>query len=510
MATGFIYKTVPRDSGRSATFDGTGADYALSNPTVTGVPLTMACWFKTGALGAEGHLMSLFDVSAVQLFTFGFGIAGAGSNAKVSAGTYSSGWATADSPNLDANTWYHGVAVYAAINDRKIYVGGKLKATNTSSKTPTGIDTYTVGCQGYSGSARVNFFDGKIKHPAIWSAALTHSEIKQLFAGASPEDIRPGNLAYYHQIPNKIGRGGVLFTDGTPLGAPAPMFVKPQKRYIPVGVAAAAAAAATTGFITRKIPWTKKPPQRGLISLLQPQYKDRLTYFVGAQERQGAPKESSSNLAVTWTGTEKFSTLPDGSSAIEFSATSDIALDVTANVVATNEAFTAVWIGVPLWDGTDREGLFGWATYAPGVMMGDNGTPPKWGVYWGAWFNSSVAPIVGKLQTVVLKRDAGSACELWVDGQLILSFSNAASLGTVDLHIGSVGPGASAFSDASKLGAFLFYAQREFTASEIRTVSSNPWGQLFQPLTQYLPVGAAAAAAAAAAVMYRRRHAGFG
>ena len=178
----------------SRSFDDASSQYLFDTTApITVEPITMACWFYADDDAATGALMSLgdFDGQNVWLLL-------AHSNDNIYARQYTGGvLAAAGVGSFSIDTWHHACAVYAATDDRKVYLDGGAPGTNTAVGSPSGIDTVTVGSYAYNGSRGRSPFSGRLAEAAMWNVALTANEISMLADGYSPLFVRPQNLVFY-------------------------------------------------------------------------------------------------------------------------------------------------------------------------------------------------------------------------------------------------------------------------------------------------------------------------
>ncbi len=99
-----------------------------------------------------------------------------------------------------AGYWCPLLAVFASAASRTSYYGGgsgSNKNTNSTSKTPTGIDTLYIGARA-TNSTHSNFFHGMIAYATVWNVALTDGEAMALARGKHPLDVRPSGLVAHH------------------------------------------------------------------------------------------------------------------------------------------------------------------------------------------------------------------------------------------------------------------------------------------------------------------------
>jgi hypothetical protein len=132
-----------------------------------------------------------------------------------------------------ANTWYHCVAVFAASDNRVLYVNGSSAANAVTSVAFGSHEVTTIGTRLLTGVPN-SPFSGRICDAAIWDVALTASEAQIFMDSFSPLFIRPQSLsAYWPLLRTDQDRvGGYHMTpintptwaDHAPLIMPAPVF----------------------------------------------------------------------------------------------------------------------------------------------------------------------------------------------------------------------------------------------------------------------------------------------
>lgn len=156
---------------------------------VTGVPLTMACWFNSNV--ATAAPISVRDSTGNERFQLVTGAVGHVLQAQsIHGGTA----VTAQSTGIwDQGVWTHGCAVFDSSTSRACYINGGNKGTNTTSSTPTSINRIRLAVS----------YNGAIAEVAIWNIALTDADVASLATGFSPLLIRPESLAFYAPL---IGR----------------------------------------------------------------------------------------------------------------------------------------------------------------------------------------------------------------------------------------------------------------------------------------------------------------
>jgi hypothetical protein len=165
-------------------------------PPVTAVPFTMACWFNSDDITAHQVLVGLADNSVDDQVFF---LAAYGSLAGDPIRAFARSGAA---PHMDArtstgyslNTWHHACAVFATSTDGRVFIDGGSKGTDNTDRTPTGINTFSIGRT--SDSTPSEYVSGMIAEPAVWDGALTADEVAAL-PHYSPMFIRPDRLVHY-------------------------------------------------------------------------------------------------------------------------------------------------------------------------------------------------------------------------------------------------------------------------------------------------------------------------
>lgn len=177
-------------------FNGTSDYIEATSAVLTGVPLTMACWFNSDSATLTQTLFSISDEDADQHFSLR--AAGAVTDDPVQCFTNASNARAPASgtAGYQANTWHHAAGVFAAVNSRRAFFDGVGGTTTTGSSTPTGLDRTGIGFR-YITSVRSQRTDGRIAECGIWNVALDDAEIAALAKGYRCSLIRPQNLVFY-------------------------------------------------------------------------------------------------------------------------------------------------------------------------------------------------------------------------------------------------------------------------------------------------------------------------
>ena len=180
-------------------FDNSAKDYLeIDEAVVTGPPFTMACWFNTDDVANRISLMGLANSGAASDY---FSLQCNGPNSSVIRAITISGGSSAaqTSTSYLADTWHLACGVFAATNDRRAFLDGGGKDTNSGTTVPIGVNRSSIGRIGDSSPSFE--MSGFIAEAAIWDVALTDSEIAALYnSRINPRYMRSSNVVGYWPI----------------------------------------------------------------------------------------------------------------------------------------------------------------------------------------------------------------------------------------------------------------------------------------------------------------------
>lgn len=178
----------------SRNFDAVDDKLEVSAAAVTAYPLTMACWFRSGSATADQCLMSIWDAGGSPVARWNLIASGATAGDPIIAQAQAGGSSrnANTTTGYSTNTWHHACGRFTSATSRDVYIDGGSKGSNTTSNTPTGLDTTGIGTR--EGGL---FMNGRIAEAGIWNVSLTEGEINALAKGVSPLRIRPSALVAY-------------------------------------------------------------------------------------------------------------------------------------------------------------------------------------------------------------------------------------------------------------------------------------------------------------------------
>lgn len=233
-------------------FSGTDQYLDLASVPISGVPFTLAAWYRYDtaiADEAEHSILSLTDADAFNEWTIEIGRTGGVDYAiaMVNENNTNLGFALSTTPPT-INTWQHIAGIYTNNSSRTVYLNAANNATETTTATPTGVSNVNIGAT-LSNSVVTKDFNGAIAECAIWNTNLTAAEITILSKGYSPLFVRPGNLVFYSPLVREMTnfKGGAL-TNNSSSVFDHPRIIYPANYQI-----APFATAAATQFYTSRM-----------------------------------------------------------------------------------------------------------------------------------------------------------------------------------------------------------------------------------------------------------------
>jgi hypothetical protein len=195
-------------------FTAASSQYLNTGSTpVTGTPLTIAGWFfpTTDVNGTICSVGATSGTNRYQLYydpNFQTG-AKLAANSLDNSGQSESNIASV----VTLNAWQHGAGVFTSSTERLAYHNGTAGTVNTVSRTPSGLNTITIG--GRWNTTIGGLVTGRIAEVGIWNAALTAAEIASLADGMTCDKVRPQSLVFYAPLVRDLidQKGGLAITN---------------------------------------------------------------------------------------------------------------------------------------------------------------------------------------------------------------------------------------------------------------------------------------------------------
>lgn len=180
-------------------FDGTDDYIEATSAVVTGVPLTLACWFNPDNVTANLAPLTVSANTGTELHRIQLAGALAGDSVRAQSAGGGTTVQGLSATGYSASTWQHAAARFSANNNRRAYLNGVGGTANTSSVTPTGLNRTNIGCS-WAAGVRATFMAGLVAECGIWDVALDDAEIEALAKGVRCSLVRPQNLVFYAPI----------------------------------------------------------------------------------------------------------------------------------------------------------------------------------------------------------------------------------------------------------------------------------------------------------------------
>lgn len=179
-------------------FDDASSEYLSASAPVANEPLTMACWFRSDTSSPTNQCLMSVGNKSSETSHHALRIRDPADSDLMAVSRWGgTNIAAFSSAQWSTDTWHHACGVYAADNDRRIYLDGGNKGTDTTTVTVTVNDLF-IGAQ--AASSTRYYMSGDIAEAAIWNVALTDDEAASLGSGCSPLLVRPASLVFYQPL----------------------------------------------------------------------------------------------------------------------------------------------------------------------------------------------------------------------------------------------------------------------------------------------------------------------
>lgn len=165
---------VVADTGNGGTqafaFDGVNDFMSIASPVVSVTPCTFAAWVKANSVGVLGSIICVSTSSGTNHYRLLRHFATGNIGARVRAGGTGQ-----ESVFAGLTTgWHLCIGEFLSSTSRTVRRDTSSGPTSTTARTPTGMDTLTVGF-GYG--ADNGYFSGRIDDIRVFNRALTSAEI---------------------------------------------------------------------------------------------------------------------------------------------------------------------------------------------------------------------------------------------------------------------------------------------------------------------------------------------
>ena len=162
---------------------------------VSSPPFTLACRFYSTRPFYQA-LLTINDPDTNRTFqALWLDVAGS-YRLEMRSSSGASSASAASATTWSTSTWHSAMGVVATNTDRRVYLDGGNKGTNSSNHPVVGLSHTQFGVN-WDGVNPIYEFGGQAAELAIWNAALTDDEAAGHGTGLSPLMIRPTSLVAY-------------------------------------------------------------------------------------------------------------------------------------------------------------------------------------------------------------------------------------------------------------------------------------------------------------------------
>jgi hypothetical protein len=197
--------------GKGTSFDASGSGLVkIAKPLVSGWPLTMMGWIFNSAATGNGRLLTIADEGSDNEF-IGLNIVnstGFASAYNAAAGVVAEALGSTDC----RGKWRHICGVWDSDSSRKIYVDGRLDATNTTTKATNfaSLDSVAVGALQRQ---TILYGSGVMTNLSLWAGrALTATEVLYLFNNPYADIVPARRQIGRAAVPSSPNNGRMFLT----------------------------------------------------------------------------------------------------------------------------------------------------------------------------------------------------------------------------------------------------------------------------------------------------------
>lgn len=177
--------------------------YLSTTSPVSGVPFTFGCWMRNTSLiatTARSSLVLYGTANSLQRYHLRYTLDNSGVNGVLSFLTNDGVNAQVNllgSEIVSVNAWYHLCGVVTSTTSRALYVNGSSVSSSTATQNNISLSNLYIGCTINASGTPTVLMDGDLADAAIWSVALSDSEIASLGKGIPANLVRPSSLEFY-------------------------------------------------------------------------------------------------------------------------------------------------------------------------------------------------------------------------------------------------------------------------------------------------------------------------
>lgn len=182
----------------SVVLDSTSNQYLRTTTVpVTSKPVTLAAWYKTTSNALMQTPVCISNAANNEFILAQ--LRGAVAGDYVAVQEYATAWKWSPTIGYTINTWQHVAVVFYSATDRRVFLNGANKVTNTETQD-VDFDLFDQVLVGTHKTVGGTPFAGKLAEIAIWSTDLTDAEILELAEGTLSDSIQATDLGAYWKL----------------------------------------------------------------------------------------------------------------------------------------------------------------------------------------------------------------------------------------------------------------------------------------------------------------------
>lgn len=204
---------------------------------LTAAPLSIGGWANFASISANKIVAGLYNSASGDNVNEFMLLLNSGNTIGFGTGDGTTRSSATTSTTLTANTWRHLMGVTSAANSRAVYLDGGGKGTESTSRTPSGINRTSFGKQDNAGTALNMGSTDLLGEWGLWNIALSDADVLALAGGISPLLMHPEALVGYWPLVginspenNLMDNTSTLSIQGTLSAAAHPRILMPSSR----------------------------------------------------------------------------------------------------------------------------------------------------------------------------------------------------------------------------------------------------------------------------------------